>query len=107
MHKSGGQGLVFHSSNIIPAEPTPPKGPPPVKKSYEAVPSNFKVPSSTTKRSVVQRSSSVGPVKCNTTTLIKISLFSHIASPAITDSTKKERYLAAGEYKFQPSSSFY
>ena len=24
---SGGQGLVFHSSNVIPAEPTPPKGP--------------------------------------------------------------------------------
>ena len=43
--------------------PTPPKGPPPVKKSHEAVPNNFKVPSSTTKGSAVQRSFSVGPVQ--------------------------------------------
>ena len=27
MHKSGGQGLVFHLSNVISAEPTPLKGP--------------------------------------------------------------------------------
>ena len=76
----GGQGLVFHSPNIIPAEPTPPKGPPPVKKSHEAVPNNFKVPSSTTKGLAVQRSSSVGPVKRDATALIKTSSFSPIGT---------------------------
>ena len=35
---SGGQELVSCSPNVIPAEPTPPKGPPPVKKSHEVVP---------------------------------------------------------------------
>ena len=74
----GGQGLVFCLPNVIPAEPTPPKGPPPVKKSYEVVPNNFKVPSSTTKGSAVQRSSSVGLVKCDAAALIKMSLFSPI-----------------------------
>ena len=56
--KFGGQGLVSYSPNVIPTESTPLKGPPPVKKSYEAVPNNFKVPSSTTKGSAVQKSSS-------------------------------------------------
>ena len=81
----GGQRLVSHSPNVIPAEPTPPKGPPPVKKSHEAIPNNFKVLSSTTKGSAVQRSSSVGPVKCDATTLIKTSLF----SPIRTKTTSK------------------
>ena len=53
VHNSEGQGLVSHLPNVIPAEPTPLKGPPPVKKSYEAIPNNFKVPSSTTKGLVV------------------------------------------------------
>ena len=75
---SGGQGLVFCSPNVIPAEPTPPKGPPPVKKSHKAVPNNFKVPSSTTKGSAVKRSSSVGPVKRDAEALIKTSSFSPI-----------------------------
>ena len=75
---SGGQGLVSCLSNVIPAEPTPLKGPPPVKKSHEVIPNNFKVPSSTTKGSAVQRSSSVGPVKCDAAALIKMSLFSPI-----------------------------
>ena len=78
VHNSGGQRLVFHSPNVIPAEPTPLKGPPPVKKSYKIVPNNFKVPSSTTKGSAVQRSSSVGPVKHDATALIKTSSFSPI-----------------------------
>ena len=82
VHKFGGQGLVFCSLNFILAEPTPPKGPskgpPPVKKSHEAVPNNFKIPSSSTKGSTVQRSSSVGPVKHDATTLIKTNLFSLI-----------------------------
>ena len=77
-HNSGGQGLVSHLTNVIPAEPTPLKGPPPVKKSYEVVPNNFKVPSSTTKGSAVQRSSSVGPVKHDAAALIKTSSFSLI-----------------------------
>ena len=77
-HNAGGQGLVFHSPNVIPAEPTPPKGPPPVKKSHEVVPNNFKVPSSTTKGSAVQRSSSVGPVKRDAAALSKTSSFSPI-----------------------------
>ena len=85
VHKSGGQGLVFHLSNVISAESTPPKGFPPVKKSYEAVPSNFKVPSSSTKRSAVQRSSSMGPIQYDATTLIKMSLF----SPIKTKTTSK------------------
>ena len=72
---SGGQGLVFRLPNVIPAELTPLKDPPPVKKNHEAVPNNFKVPSFTTKGSAVQRSSSVGPVKCDAATLIKTSLF--------------------------------
>ena len=38
---AGGQGLVSCSPNVIPAEPTPPKGPPPVKKSYEVVPNKL------------------------------------------------------------------
>ena len=37
-HNSGGQGLVSCLPNVIPAEPTPPKGPPPGKKSHEVVP---------------------------------------------------------------------
>ena len=74
----GGQGLVSCSPNVISAEPTPPKSPPPVKKSHEVVPNNFKVPSSTTKRSAVQRSSSVGSVKHDAAALIKTSLFSPI-----------------------------
>ena len=77
---SGGQGLVSHSPNVISAEPTPLKGPPPVKKSHEVVPNNFKVPSSTTKGSAVQRSSSVGPVKHDAAALIKMSLFSPIGT---------------------------
>ena len=52
----GGQGLVFCLLNVIPAEPTPPKDLPPVKKSHEVVSNNFKIPSSTTKGSAVQRS---------------------------------------------------
>ena len=80
VYKSGGQGLVFCSPNVIPAEPTPLKSPPPVKKSHEAIPNNFKVSSSTTKGSAVQRSSSVGPAKCNAATLIKKSLFSPIGA---------------------------
>ena len=75
VYKSEGQGLVFCLSNVIPAEPTPLKGSPPVKKSHEAIPNNFKVPSSTTKGSAVQRSSSVGPVKCDAATLIKMNPF--------------------------------
>ena len=75
---SDGQGLMFHLPNVIPAEPTPLKGPPPVKKSHEVVPNNFKVPSSTTKGSAVQRSSSVGSVKCDVAALIKMNLFSPI-----------------------------
>ena len=71
---------MSRSPNVIPAEPTPPKGPPPVKKSLEAVPNNFKVPSSTTKGSAVQRSSSVGPVKHDAATLIKTSSFSPIGT---------------------------
>ena len=77
-HNSGGQGLVFCLSNVIPAEPTPPKNLPPLKKSHEVVPNNFKVLSSTTKGSAVQRSSSVGPVKCDAAALIKMSSFSPI-----------------------------
>ena len=38
---AGSQGLVSRSPNVIPAEPTPLKGPPPVKKSHEVVPNNF------------------------------------------------------------------
>ena len=49
-----------------------------MKKSYEAIPNNFKVPSSTIKGSAVQKSSSVGPIKCDAATLIKTSLFSPI-----------------------------
>ena len=75
---SRSQGLVFHLPNVIPVEPTPLKGPPPVKKSHEVIPNNFKVPSSTTKGSAVQRSSSVGPVKCDAAALIKTSSFSPI-----------------------------
>ena len=82
---SGGQGLVFHLPNVIPAEPTPPKGPPLVKKSHEVIPNNFKVPSSTTKGSAVQRGSSVGSVKCDAATLIKMSSF----SPIKTKTTSK------------------
>ena len=69
---------MSRSPNVIPAEPTPPKGPPPVKKSHEVVPNNFKVPSSTTKGSAVQRSSSVGPVKRDAAALSKTSSFSPI-----------------------------
>ena len=75
---SDGQGLVSCSLNVISAEPTPLKGPPPVKKSHEVVSNNFKVSSSTTKESAVQRSSSVGPVKHDAAALIKTSLFSPI-----------------------------
>ena len=78
VHKSGGQGLVSCSSNVISAESTPPKDPSPVKKSHKAIPSNFKVPSFSTKGSAVQRSSSMGPVQYNATTLIKTSSFSPI-----------------------------
>ena len=78
VHNSGGQGLVSCSPNVIPAESTPPKGPPPVKKSHEAVPNNFKVSSSTTKGLAVQKSSSVGPVKHDAEALIKTSSFSPI-----------------------------
>ena len=74
--KSGGQGLVFHSLNVISAEPTPLKGLPPVKKSHEVIPNNFKVPSSTTKGTAIQRSSSVGPAKHDAATLSKTSSFS-------------------------------
>ena len=77
-HNSGGQGLVSHSPNVIP------KGPPPVKKSLEAVPNNFKVPSSAAKGSAVQRSSSVGPVKRDVATSIKMSSFSPIGTKAIS-----------------------
>ena len=77
---SGGQGLVSCLLNVIPAKPTTLKGPPPVKKSHEAVPNNFKVPSSTTKGSAVQRSSSMGPVKHDAATLIKTSSFSPIGT---------------------------
>ena len=77
-HNFGDQGLVSCLPNVIPAEPTPLKGPPPVKKSHEVVPNNFKVPSSTTKGSAVQRSSSMGPVKCDAAALIKTSSFSPI-----------------------------
>ena len=78
VHKFGGQGLVFCLLNVISAKPIPPKGSPPVKKSHEAIPNNFKVPSSSTKGSAVQRSSSMGPVKHDATTLIKTSSFSPI-----------------------------
>ena len=76
--KSGGQRLMFHLLNLISAKPTPPKDLPFVKKSYEAIPNNFKVPSSTTKESAIQKSSSVGPTKCDAATLIKTSSFSSI-----------------------------
>ena len=79
-HNAGSQGLVFRSLNVIPAEPTPLKSPPPVKKSHEVVPNNFKVPSSTTKGSAVQRSSSVGPVKHDAAALSKTSSFSPIGT---------------------------
>ena len=85
VYNSGDQRLVFHSLNVIPAEPTPLKGLPPVKKSHEVIPNNFKVLSSTTKGSAVQRSFSVGPVKCDAATLIKTSLF----SPIETKTTSK------------------
>ena len=49
-----------------------------MKKSHEVVSNNFKVPSSTTKELAVQRSSSVGPVKCDAAALIKTSSFSPI-----------------------------
>ena len=75
---------MFCSLNVIPAEPTPLKGPPPVKKSHEAIPNNFKVPSSTTKGSAVQRSSSVGPAKYDAATLSKISSFSPIKTKTIS-----------------------
>ena len=80
MCNSGDQGLVSCSLNVIPAEPTPPKDLPPVKKSHEVVPNNFKVPSSTTKGSAVQRSSSVGLVKHDAAALIKMSSFSPIGT---------------------------
>ena len=80
VYNAGGQGLVSYSSNVISAESTPPKDPPPVKKSHEVIPNNFKVPSSTTKGSAVQRSSSVGPVKRDATALSKMSLFSPIGT---------------------------
>ena len=63
------QRLVFHS---------PLKSPPLVKKSHEVVPNNFKVPSFTSKGFAVQKSSSVGPVKCDAAALIKMSSFSPI-----------------------------
>ena len=69
---------MFCSLNVIPAEPTPLKGSLPVKKSYETISNNFKVPSSTTKESAVQRSSSRGSVKHDAAALIKINLFSPI-----------------------------
>ena len=71
---------MSRSPNVIPAEPTPLKGSPPVKKSHEVVPNNFKVPSSTTKGSAVQRSSSVGPVKHDAAALSKMSSFSPIGT---------------------------
>ena len=37
-HNSGGQGLVSHSPNVIPAEPTPPKSPPPVRRAMKLYP---------------------------------------------------------------------
>ena len=83
--KSGGQRLVFCSPNVIFAKSTPSKGPFPVKKSHEAISNNFKVLSSTTKGSAVQKSSSVGLIKCDAATLIKISLF----SPIRTKTTSK------------------
>ena len=43
VHNAGGQELVSHLPNVISAEPTPLKGPPPVKKSHEVVPNNFYV----------------------------------------------------------------
>ena len=87
---SEGQGLESHLLNVIPAEPTPLKGPPPVKKSSEAVPNNFKVLSSITKGSVVQRSSSVGPIKCDAATLIKTNSF----SPIRTKTTSKSKTIS-------------
>ena len=98
MYNSGGQGLVSCLPNVISAEPTPPKGPPPVKKSHEAIPNNFKVPSSTTKGSAVQRSSSVGSVKCNAATLIKMSLF----SPIGIKTTSKIKLLVGATNKSVP-----
>ena len=44
-----GQRLVFCLLNVISTESTPLKGFLSIKKSYEAIPNNFKVPSSTTK----------------------------------------------------------
>ena len=75
VHKAGDQRLVSCSSNVISAEPTSLKGLLPMKKSYEVVPNNFKVLSSTTKGSAVQRSSSVGPVKRDAAALSKTSSF--------------------------------
>ena len=85
MHNFRDQKLVFYLSNVIPTKPTPPKDLSPVKKSYKAVPNNFKVPSSITKESAVQRSSSMGLIKHDAATLIKISSF----SPIKTKTTSK------------------
>ena len=71
---------MFHLPNVISAEPTPLKAFPPVKKSYKALPNNFKVSSSTTKGLAAQRSFSVGPVKHDAATLIKTSSFSSIGT---------------------------
>ena len=91
---------MFHSPNVIPVEPTPLKGPPPVKKSHEAISNNFKVPSSTTKGSAVQRSSSVGPVKHDAATLTKISLF----SPIRTKTTSKIKTISGSNKHVSESS---
>ena len=102
--KFGDQGLVFCLLNLISAEPTPLKGPlkglPPVKKSHEAIPNNFKVPSSSTKGSTVQRSSSVGPVKRDASTLIKTSPF----SPIRIKSTSKIKTIS-GSVGVKPASN--
>ena len=86
--------------NVILVESTPLKGPPPVKKSHEAIPNNFKVPSSTTKGSAVQRSSSVGPVKCDAATLIKTSSF----SPIRTKTTSKIKTISESNKQISETS---
>ena len=50
------------------------------KPAIQSIPNNFKVPSSTTKGSAVQRNSSVGPAKHNAATLSKTSSFSPIGT---------------------------
>ena len=91
---------MFHSPNVIFAEPTPPKDLPPVKKSYKAISNNFKVSSSTTKGLTVQRSFSVGSVKHNAAILIKTSSF----FPIRTKTTSKIKTISGSNKQVSKTS---